>query len=177
MFKLLADEANNTSPLYTYILIGIMIVLLIAFYVMGHFRKNKQVAQRTELENLFTVGTKIITSFGVYGEIVEIRETTDGKVALISTGEGKSKTYMTVHMNAIMNIDRKQDVVYDKDGNDITPYDEIEKSYDVDAPVEQPVEEEKVEDVKEEKAEEKTSKSQPKEKTSTKKTTKKQETK
>ena len=89
---------------------------------------KKYEMERQELLSNLKKGTKVITSFGIYGEVVEVKETTDGQVVLIASGDEKHKTYMNVHINAIMNIDAKQDVVYDADGNDITPYDEIEKN-------------------------------------------------
>ena len=126
MNKLL-ESATSSNNYTMYILIAVFVVMLILMPIFNKRRNKKIEAERQVLVDEFKRGTKIITSFGVYGEVVEIKETTDGKVALISTGEGDKKTYMHVHINAIMNVDKKQDVIYDAEGNDITPYEEIDK--------------------------------------------------
>lgn len=127
MFKLLEGTANQTSGVSLWIMIGLAVVLLVVMYITRGKRNKKYEDERQDLINNLKKGTKVITSFGLYGEVVEVKETTDGKVVLISTGDNKNKTYMNVHINAIMNIDKKQDVIYDAEGNDITPYEEIDK--------------------------------------------------
>ena len=67
------------------------------------------------------VGDHVKTYSGFYGKIVSIRQTTDGKVVLIEMGEGNKKGYIEADINAIMGIDRKEDVVLDADGNVVLP--------------------------------------------------------
>lgn len=129
MFKLLEGTSSSTgSGISMWIMIALAAVLLVVMFITKSKGNKKYEMERQELLSNLKKGTKVITSFGIYGEVVEVKETTDGKVVLIASGDEKHKTYMNVHINAIMNIDAKQDVVYDADGNDITPYDEIEKN-------------------------------------------------
>ena len=127
MFKLLEGSATSTDKVSLWVMIAVAVVLLVATFITRSKRNRKFEDDRQSMLNNLKKGTKVVTSFGLYGEVVEVKETTDGKVVLISTGDEKKKTYMTVHINAIMNIDKKQDVIYDAEGNDITPYEEIDK--------------------------------------------------
>ena len=127
MNRLLEGTATNSSGYTLYIVLAVLLVGFVVMHFLSKRRDKKLSEEKNALIESFKKGTKVITSFGVYGEVEEIKETTDGKVVLISTGEGKQKTYMNVHINAIMNIDKKQDVIYDAEGNDITPYEEIDK--------------------------------------------------
>ena len=128
--------------------------------------------------NNIKVGDKVKTYSGFYGKIIEITETTDGKVAVLETGNDGNHGYVSIDMNAIYAIDEKKPVVLDANGNIIdpdakaepaqtqneTPEEVKEEKVEV-KEVEIPVEETKVKTAEEKK---------PKEKKSTKKTTKKE---
>jgi len=119
------------------ILIIVLVVLLVFMIVSSSIRNKKENEKRMQMINELKPGANVITVNGVYGKIVSIEETTDGKIVLLSTGKGDKVSYMEIHINAISAIDNKQLVVLDENGNDITPMPE-EKT------------EEKVEEVKEE---------------------------
>ncbi len=119
MFKLL--ESNQAM---SWILVAVVVVALIGMMFFGRRTNAKNMQMRQELVSKFQKGTKIITNQGIYGTILEIKETTHGKVALISTGDKGHETHMLIHLDAIMNIDDKKDIVYDANGNDITEYDD-----------------------------------------------------
>ena len=101
---------------------GILIVLFVAlaFLMFISFnRRKKEESARQELDAQLKPGSKVKTYGGVYGKIVSISETTDGKIVLLESGEGAKKSYQNVHINAIFGIDDKKPVKFDKDGNAI----------------------------------------------------------
>lgn len=101
---------------------GILIVLFVAlaFLMFISFnRRKKEESARQELDAQLKAGSNVKTYGGVYGKIVSISETTDGKIVLLESGEGSKKSYQNVHINAIFGIDDKKPVKYDKDGNAI----------------------------------------------------------
>ena len=100
-----------------YWLILVLLVLIIAMWIISIFRRKKYTEQTMQMQNELKPGTKVKTYSGFYGTIVSIKETTDGKVALLEMGEGSKVGYITVDMNAIYGVDQKEEVVYDKDGN------------------------------------------------------------
>lgn len=145
-------------------IILVLIVFAIALLVPTYLRQKKEVNARNELNNTIKKGTKIITTAGVYGVVESIRETTDGKVVTIVTGNSKNPTTMDIHINAIGGIDNKSAVTVDTDNKVVE--DKVEKAEEKEAPAtEDATVEEKTEDTKPEK---KTATK----KTSTKKTTK-----
>lgn len=145
-------------------IILVLIVFAIALLVPTYLRQKKEVNARNELNNTIKKGTKIITTAGVYGVVESIRETTDGKVVTIVTGNSKNPTTMDIHINAIGGIDNKSAVTVDTDNKVVE--DKVEKAEEKEAPAtEDATVEEKTEDTKPEK---KTTTK----KTSTKKTTK-----
>lgn len=145
-------------------IILVLIVFAIALLVPTYLRQKKEVNARNELNNTIKKGTKIITTAGVYGVVESIRETTDGKVVTIVTGNSKNPTTMDIHINAIGGIDNKSAVTVDTDNKVVE--DKVEKAEEKEVPTtEDAAVEEKTEDTKPEK---KTTTK----KTSTKKTTK-----
>ena len=108
------------SGMSNWTLLIILAVMIIVMIVPSIIRNKKDSAARQETLKSLKPGTTIITTAGVFGKILSVRETTIGKVYVIETGDGKNKSYMEIHENAIMNIDDKRDIVLDADGNDIT---------------------------------------------------------
>ncbi len=120
MLSLLAAE-GNTSFWGQYGIWIILIVLLIGLMIFSTIRRRKYDGQVQNLLDNLKVGDHVKTYSGFYGKIVSIRQTTDGKVVLIEMGEDNKKGYIEADINAIMGIDRKEDVVLDADGNVVLP--------------------------------------------------------
>lgn len=114
MYSMLADIGEFFR---TYWLIFVLLILIIALYVFSFYRRKKYTEQTQNMLNTLRPGDKIKTYSGIYGTIVSIKETTDGKVILLEMGEGSKISYTTIDANAIYGVDRKEDVVYDKEGN------------------------------------------------------------
>lgn len=102
MFEmLLADESFFSK----YGLLIILVVLLVGMFVWNYFRQKKAIQQEEEMQRAITVGTKVKTYAGVYGTVVNIYETTDGRVAVLSL-DGKST--MEVDFRSLYAIDSKK---------------------------------------------------------------------
>lgn len=100
----------------------VLVVAIVLLAVLMVFRSKKAKEQQQEfykfIENV-KVGDKVKTHIGVYGTIVSIRETTDGKVFTIETG-GKHKSEIEVDYRVIAGPDTKETVIYDSDGNPVS---------------------------------------------------------
>ncbi len=91
-----------------WILPAILLVIVVASLVMGVLRKGKYTQETQNLMSKLTVGVKVKTFAGVYGEIVEIRDALDGsKVALIKTGEKGKESFMSIDLASVYAIDEK----------------------------------------------------------------------
>ena len=125
IFSMLGDGGTEPTPSWIeqYWIFIVLAVVLVALYVVSYVRRRKQTQQVADTLNGLKVGDKVKTYSGFYGTIVSIKETTDGKVALLETGEGKTKSFLEIDMNAIFGVDAKAPVVYDASGNvvDTTP--------------------------------------------------------
>lgn len=119
MLSLLCD--GNQSFLAANWPILAIIGVLILFMIFGSIRRKKYDTQVQDLLSNIKIGDKVKTYSGFYGTVVSIRETTDGKVVLIEMGEGNKKGYVEMDINAIMCLDKKEDVVYDSNGNVVMP--------------------------------------------------------
>ncbi|MBO4412453.1 MAG: preprotein translocase subunit YajC [Clostridia bacterium] len=124
--KFLLEEAASTG-ITSWILPAVLLVLVIGIFVLNYFRSKKTREEMKNVINNIKVGDKVKTYSGFYGKIVEITETTDGKVATIQTGDDKHKSYISIDMNAIYGVDNKEPITLDADGNII----ETEKKDDV----------------------------------------------
>ena len=171
---LAAENAGITQ----WILPIVLIVLVIGIFILNYFRSKKNRENMQNMVEGLKVGDKVKTYSGIYGTILEIVETTDGKVAVLETGSEKNKGIFSIDINAIYGIDEKKPVVYDANGNivdDETKEDipeikpEIAETKVEEKP-EEKVEESKEEQVAEEKAEEPKTEEKPKKKRSKKET-------
>ena len=125
----LAEVANATQ----WILPAVLLVLVIGIFILNYFRSKKNQESMKNMVDGLKVGDNVKTYSGLYGKILEIVETTDGKVAVLETGSEKNKGIFSIDINAIYGIDEKKPVVYDADGNII----------DEEAKTEEPSKEEK----------------------------------
>lgn len=119
---LLANSFFNSSWFLVIILVVAVGLLLLTSFT----RRKKEEQYRNDLNEKLVKGTKVRTIGGIYGTIVSVRNTTDGKIILLETGEGDKKSYANFHVNAILDVATEEDVVVDKDGNEI-PLSEYQK--------------------------------------------------
>ena len=163
--RFLLNSFFSSSWFLVIILIAAMALLLFSSFS----RRKKEEQYRQDLAEKLQKGVKVKTFGGVYGTIVSVRNTTDGKIVLLETGEGDNKSYQQLHINAIFGIDDSEDMVVDSEGNEVplSMLNAVEE-----AKKEEVKPEVKTDEKTEEKAEEKTEETSEKKKT-TKKTTKK----
>ena len=153
MINTLLSNTGNGSGGSIWILLGLLVVLVV-MWVFSFMRRKKFNEQTVQMLNDLKPGDKIKTYSGIYGTVVSIRETTDGKVITIETGDEKHKSYTSIDANAIYCLDKKEDVVYDKDGNIIEPKSEETNTVEIkdDEIVETTAEEVEIEPIDEDSA-------------------------
>lgn len=101
-------------------LIIILVVVIGALMFLNYSRSKKEQEYREDLNSKIVKGAKVKTSTGIYGTVISVRSTTDGKIVLLETGEGKNASTMEIHINAIYGVDDKEDLVLDSEGNEVT---------------------------------------------------------
>jgi len=91
-----------------WVLIGLVLLLVIAYPVIMS-RKNKKENERLiEQTNSLKRGDKILTTSGVYGTILEVREEDGARKVVIETGNAQYKSYMTVDAYAIYTVFKEE---------------------------------------------------------------------
>lgn len=129
----------------------LVIILLVAIgllFLSSTTRRKKEEKYRQEINELVVKGAKIRTLTGIYGTVVSVKNTTDGKIVLIESGEGDKKSYQQIHIDAIYGIDNSEEMVVDAEGNEV-PLSELNKPKETTEAVEEKVEAPK-EEIKEE---------------------------
>lgn len=121
---------NSSNWFAQYGLLIVLVVALVVLMLISFNRRKKEDTYRNELEQKVVPGAKVKTYYGLYGKVLKVTETTDGKIVLIETGDEKRTSYQEVHINAIYAIDEKTDVVLDENGNEVTPKTEEEKKFE-----------------------------------------------
>lgn len=119
---LLQNQGGGNAA--TWIILVVLLAILVVMYIFSAIRRKKYNQEVVAMLDALKPGDKIKTYSGIYGTIVSIRETTDGKVVTLETGDEKHKSYTTVDASVIYCLDKKQDVVYDAEGNIVEPADE-----------------------------------------------------
>ncbi len=105
----------------------IIVILAMGLLILTSFtRRKKEEDYRNELSEKIVKGAKVKTYGGLYGTVVSIRNTTDGKIVLLETGEGNNKSYQQLHINAIYGLDESEEMVIDSEGNEV-PLSELNK--------------------------------------------------
>ena len=123
MQHLLLDGAVG-SNVGSIIMVGVLIILMVVYLVFGSINRKKNQEQAMKMISELTVGDKVVTNAGVYGEIVSQKETDMGKVVILKTGDDENEkraSYITVNASVILGKDLKKDLILDADGNVIEP--------------------------------------------------------
>ena len=97
-----------------WILPGILLVLCVVLFVLYYFRNKKYQQNAETMSNNLKKGDKVKTYSGVYGTIIEIVQTDDGKVVTIETGNDKHKSYVSYDIHAIYAINEPEKPVETK---------------------------------------------------------------
>lgn len=97
------------------VLICLIGVLVIAYPILITRRNKKENQRVTEQTNSLKRGDKVLTTSGVYGTILEVRQEGTSKQVTIETGNGKYKSYMTIDAYAIYQVIKDQPIETAKD--------------------------------------------------------------
>ncbi len=97
-----------------WILPGILLVLCVVLFVLYYFRNKKYQQNAETMSNNLKKGDKVKTYSGVYGTIIEIVQTDDGKVVTIETGNDKHKSYVSYDIRAVYAINEPEKSVETK---------------------------------------------------------------
>ncbi len=126
MLSTLLQTPNNSGGASSWIILAVLLVVLVVMYVFSYIRRKKYNQEAVAMIEALKPGDKVKTYSGMYGTIVSIRETTDGKIVTLETGDEKHISYVTVDTSVIYCLDKKQDVVRDANGEIIEPDDDDE---------------------------------------------------
>ena len=107
MNLLLASEQNTG----TLVLLLVLVVACVALFVVNYFRNKKYMDQQREMLDSIEVGSKILTKTFMYGEVVQITDTTDGKILLVKSGSGENVGYFEINLEGVYSLDKKEEVV------------------------------------------------------------------
>ena len=97
-----------------WILPGILLVLCVVLFVLYYFRNKKYQQNAETMSNNLKKGDKVKTYSGVYGTIIEIVQTDDGKVVTIETGNDKHKSYVSYDIRAVYALNEPEKPVETK---------------------------------------------------------------
>lgn len=102
---LLAEgEQQSTNDWLSYVLIGVLVVVLIGAMVLMNRRNKKRQQEAEDLINAVKPGNKVKTIGGVCGIVVEVDE--DENTFVLETGsETSGKCYMKFDRQAILQSD------------------------------------------------------------------------
>ena len=129
MQHLLLDGAVG-SNVGSIIMVGVLIILMVVYLVFGSINRKKNQEQAMKMISELTVGDKVVTNAGVYGEIVSQKETDMGKVVILKTGDDENEkraSYITINASVILGKDLKKDLILDAEGNVIEPTQELKE--------------------------------------------------
>lgn len=115
-----------------WILPGILLVLCVVLFVLYYFRNKKYQQNAETMSNNLKKGDKVKTYSGVYGTIIEIVQTDDGKVVTIETGNDKHKSYVSYDIRAVYAINEPEKPVETKvEEKQVEPVEQKEEKTEV----------------------------------------------
>ncbi len=139
-FSLLADEAAKGSPQWvSYVLIGVLVVILIVSMVLMNRRSKKREAEDKARRDAVKPGNKVTTIGGVCGIVVEVNAEEDTFVLETGT-EATGKCFMKFVRQAIL----ESDAVTDKNAESAKEAADKETGKEIEGTSEQPAQVEAV---------------------------------
>ena len=139
-FSLLADEAAKGSPQWvSYVLIGVLVVILIVSMVLMNRRSKKREAEDKARRDAVKPGNKVTTIGGVCGIVVEVNAEEDTFVLETGT-EATGKCFMKFVRQAIL----ESDAVTDKNAESAKEAADKETGKEIEETSEQPAQVEAV---------------------------------
>lgn len=98
-----------------WVLLGVIVLLIICYPIFMILRNKKEQQKVSELNQSIKVGKDILTSSGVYGTVVDIRDGENGsKIVTIETGVDDKKSYLSIDSLAVYAVLNPDPVVEEK---------------------------------------------------------------
>ncbi len=91
-----------------WVLIAFIVVLLIAYPLLMSRRNKIENQKMQEQANSLKRGDEVITSAGVYGKVLEVKQDGEAKKVVIETGSDKNKSFLTVDAYSIYAVLNKK---------------------------------------------------------------------
>ena len=117
-----ATDGANQNSLFgnyaTWIMLGVVAVLMIVYFIFSNRRRKKQEAEVDEMMNALVPGDKILTIGRWHGEIVEVLE--DG-MFVVKTGSDAHPGYVTIEKAAIAHIFKQETENAEATPDDLPP--------------------------------------------------------
>ncbi len=105
---MLLEAGTGGNNVFSYILIAVVALLLIAMPIMMNAKNKKESQKVQEQTNSLKVGDKILTTSGVYGTITEVKFDDAKKMVVIETG-GETKSYMSIDAYSIYTVFKSEE--------------------------------------------------------------------
>ena len=86
------------------ILLCTIVVLVVMYPILTRAKGKKEIEKLQQQTNSLKKGDKVLTTSGVYGTVIEIREENERKLVVIETGSKDKKGYMAVEAFAIYTV-------------------------------------------------------------------------
>lgn len=84
-----------------YIIMGVLVALLIAYFLYYHFKGKKEKENFKNVLDNIKEGNSVITTAGIIGKVVSVQEENGVKTVTIETGNNSHKGYLTFDIQAI----------------------------------------------------------------------------
>ena len=139
MFNLLttSTETPSANPWSTYIMFGVLAVIIIAFMVLNRNSQKKRQEETMKMLNAIQPGNKVKTIGGICGVVVEVCP--EDNTFVLETGtEASGKSYIKFDKQAVYQTDAVAQPAEETAPVEETPAEELFEE----APVEEVVEEE-----------------------------------
>lgn len=95
------------SNVVSYVFIGVIVVLLVAFFVWSYISNKKKQKNFNDTINAIKPGSKVKTIGGICGEVVEIDDEENTFVLKTGTSDGGEVSYLKFDKQAIYQTDAK----------------------------------------------------------------------
>lgn len=86
------------------ILLCTIVVLVIMYPILTRVRNKKDIERLQEQTDSLKKGVKVLTTSGVYGTVVEVRQENERTIVVIETGSKDKKGYMAIEAFAIYTV-------------------------------------------------------------------------
>lgn len=106
MNSFLLANTNGTSSL---VLLGVLLLALLVFYIMGSVNNKKRMEQYKQMQGDLKAGDVVQLTSGIIGRIVRVSEIVGIKTVVVETGEKNNKATLEVNIDAIAGVVPKED--------------------------------------------------------------------